>query len=88
MDASHFTLVGMWEQMGWIAKAVVIILAAMSIWSLGFAIERLWRFRQAKKESLKVALGITPLLKQHKLTNHRLREGQAFSHSHLAGGPY
>ena len=67
MDASQFSLMGMWEQMGWIAKGVVIILAAMSIYSLGFAIERLWKFHKAKQESLKVALGVTPLLKQHKL---------------------
>ena len=39
----------------------------MSVWSLTIAIERLWRFQKAKKESLQVALGVTPLLKQHKL---------------------
>src|SRR5687768_4957045 len=85
MDASHFTLAGMWEQMGWIAKSVVIILAAMSIWSLGFAIERLWRFHKAKKESLQVALGITPLLKQHKLDEAiAFAKDKRFKHSHLA----
>lgn len=85
MDASHFSLAGMWEQMGWIAKAVVIVLAFMSVWSLGFAIERLWRFRKAKKESLQVALGITPLLKQHKLEEAiAFAKDKRFRHSHLA----
>jgi len=85
MDASHFTLAGMWEQMGFIAKAVVIILALMSVWSLQFAIERLWRFRQAKKESLRVALGVTPLLKQHKLEEAiKFAKDKQFRHSHLA----
>lgn len=85
MDASHFSMMGMWEQMGWIAKGVVIILAAMSIYSLGFAIERLWRFHKAKKESLKVALGVTPLLKQHKLDEAiALAKDKKFRHSHLA----
>lgn len=85
MDASHFTLAGMWGQMGWIAKFVVIILALMSIWSLGFAIERLWRFRKAKKESLQVALGVTPLLKQHKLDEAiAFVKDKKFRHSHLA----
>jgi biopolymer transport protein ExbB/TolQ len=85
MDASHFSLMGMWEQMGWIAKGVVIILAAMSIYSLGFAIERLWKFHKAKKESLKVALGVTPLLKQHKLDEAiALAKDKKFRHSHLA----
>jgi biopolymer transport protein ExbB len=85
MDASHFTLAGMWEQMGFIAKAVVVILAIMSIWSLGFAIERLWRFHRAKKESLQVALGVTPLLKQHKLEEAiSFAKDKKFRHSHLA----
>jgi len=85
MDASHFTLAGMWEQMGWIAKGVIIILAVMSIWSLGFAIERLWRVHQAKKESLQVALGVTPLLKQHKLEEAiAFAKDKRFRHSHLA----
>jgi biopolymer transport protein ExbB/biopolymer transport protein TolQ len=85
MDASHFTLAGMWEQMGFIAKAVVVILAIMSIWSLGFAIERLWRFHKAKKESLQVALGVTPLLKQHKLEEAiNFAKDKKFRHSHLA----
>jgi len=85
MDASHFTLMGMWAQMGLIAKAVVIILAIMSIWSTGFAIERLWRFHKAKKESLQVALGVTPLLKQHKLEEAiKFAKDKKFRHSHLA----
>jgi biopolymer transport protein ExbB/TolQ len=85
MNEAQFTVWGMWEQMGWVAKGVVIILAAMSIYSLGFAIERLWRFRQAKKESLKVALGVTPLLKQHKLDEAiTFAKDKRFRHSHLA----
>src|SRR5688572_4260886 len=85
MDASHFSMMGMWEQMGWIAKGVVIILAAMSIYSLGFAIERLWKFHKAKQESLRVALGVTPLLKQHKLDEAiALAKDKKFRHSHLA----
>ena len=67
-EAQHqFTIAGMWSVMTPIGKGVVIVLAIMSIWSLTIAIERLWRFQQAKKQSLKLALGITPLLKQHKL---------------------
>ncbi len=85
MDASHFTMMGMWAQMGFIAKSVVFILAAMSIWSTGFAIERLWRFHKAKKESLQVALGVTPLLKQHKLAEAiTFAKDKKFKHSHLA----
>lgn len=85
MDASHFTLAGMWAQMGFIAKAVVIILLIQSIWSLGFAIERLLRFKKAKDQSLKVAVGVTPLLKQRKLEEAiQFTRDKRFRHSHLA----
>ena len=86
MEAS-FSIVGMWESMTWMGRSVVILLAIMSIWSLTIAIERLWRFQLAKKESLQVALGITPLLKQHKLAEAiAFAKDKRFRHSHLAKG--
>jgi biopolymer transport protein ExbB/TolQ len=82
---SHFTIMGMWNSMTWAGKAVVIVLAIMSVWSLTIAIERLWRFHKAKKESLQVALGVTPLLKQHKLEEAiAFVKDKKFRHSHLA----
>ena len=84
MEAS-FSIMGMWESMTWVGKSVVILLALMSIWSLTIAIERLWRFQMAKKESLQVAVGITPLLKQHKLAEAiAFAKDKRFRHSHLA----
>src|SRR5690349_5695467 len=81
----NFSLVGMWESMTWMGRSVVILLAIMSIWSLTIAIERLWRFQMAKKESLQVALGVTPLLKQHKLAEAiAFAKDKKFRHSHLA----
>ena len=80
-----FSLMGMWNSMTWMGKAVVIILMLMSIWSLTIAAERLWRFQRAKKESLQVALGVTPLLKQHKLEEAiNFTRDKRFRHSHLA----
>src|SRR5260370_6979162 len=64
---SNFSVLGMWSTMNWGAKGVVVVLALMSIWSLTIAIERLIRFQRAKRESLAIALALTPLLKQHKL---------------------
>jgi biopolymer transport protein ExbB/TolQ len=82
---STFSLLGMWESMNWIARGVVFVLAIMSIWSLTIAIERLYRFQMAKKESLRLARDVTPMLKQHKLdeaiTHAKKKE---FQHSHLA----
>jgi biopolymer transport protein ExbB/biopolymer transport protein TolQ len=82
---AHFSMQGMWESMTWAGKAVVIILILMSIWSLTIAVERLWRFQKAKKESLQVALGVTPLLREHKLEQAiALARDKKYRHSHLA----
>ena len=85
MEASNFSLLGMWSSMNWVARGVVIVLLAMSIWSLTIAVERLWRFQKAKRESLDVAFKVTPLLKAHKLEDAiTLTSGAPYRHSHLA----
>lgn len=85
MEGTSFSMAGIWGAMGLIGKSVVILLALMSVWSLSLAIERLIRFTRAKKESLKVALGVTPLLKQHKLEEAiTFAKDKKFKHSHLA----
>src|ERR1051325_3149559 len=82
---TSFSMVGMWQTMNWLARGVVIVLALMSIWSLTIAIERLYRFQKAKRESLQVARGVTPLLKQHKLEEAiNYTKDKRFRHSHLA----
>jgi biopolymer transport protein ExbB/biopolymer transport protein TolQ len=82
---ANFSMQGMWESMTWVGKGVVIILILMSIWSLTIAVERLWRFHKAKQESLAVAKGVTPLLRDHKLDQAiSLAKDQRFKHSHLA----
>jgi biopolymer transport protein ExbB/TolQ len=80
-----FSIIGMWHSMNWLARGVVIVLAIMSVWSLTIAIERVWRFYKAKRESLQVALGVTPLLKQHKLEEAiNFAKDKKYRHSHLA----
>ena len=82
---SQFSIMGMWNSMTPLGKGVVIVLLLMSAWSLTIAIERLWRFHQAKAQSLQVAKGITPLLKQHKLEDAiSFAKDTRFKHSHLA----
>src|SRR5688500_10360614 len=82
---AHFSLMGMWNSMTLAGKSVVLILGLMSIWSLTIAMERLYRFQKAKKESLQVALGVTPLLKQHKLDEAvAFAKDKKYRHSHLA----
>ena len=40
-------LLELWEQMGWSVKALMGVLAIMSMWSVGVFFERLLTFSQA-----------------------------------------
>src|SRR5262245_52685962 len=75
----------MFEQMGPVAIAIAVTLFIMSFWSVGIAIERIYTFSQAKKQSKMFA----PLVAKH-LKDGRLKEAIALSsnkdyrYSHLA----
>jgi len=79
----EFGLVALWTSMGWVAKAVVVILALMSIYSLGLMIERWLTFKAAKTQSLKFATQATQLLKQNKL-KEVITASKSYKKSHLA----
>lgn len=79
----EFGILGMWGHMGWLARAVVIILACMSIYSLGLMIERWLTFNAAKKQSLRFATQATQLLKQNKL-REVIQASKTYKKSHLA----
>ncbi len=63
----EFTFAAIWATMTPLVKGITILLVIMSIYSLGLSIERWWNFNKAKKQSVKFALEIAPLLKQEKL---------------------
>jgi biopolymer transport protein ExbB/TolQ len=46
-----FTLVGLWHEMGFTARAVVVVLLAMSFYSLSISAERLLAYRKGKQLS-------------------------------------
>src|SRR5438552_2007400 len=50
-----FDLRSMWASMGFAAKAVVVLLAIMSAWSIGVMIDRYIAFSQARKQSREFA---------------------------------
>ena len=43
--------ISLWKQMGFVARAVVVILFVMSGWSIGVMIERWMAFNAARKQS-------------------------------------
>jgi biopolymer transport protein ExbB len=65
-----FTLVGLWTQMGIVAKGVVIILLLMSMYSIGITVERFLTFRRGRSQSIGYIGALQPLM----ATPGRLRE--------------
>jgi biopolymer transport protein ExbB/biopolymer transport protein TolQ len=78
-------LMHMWEQMGWVAKAVAFILVFMSMWSFGVAIERYYTFSQAKKQSKLYAPQVAKHLKEGRLKDAlTVSQSKTYQYSHLA----
>jgi biopolymer transport protein ExbB/TolQ len=78
-------LIEMWNQMGWVAKAVAFVLFFMSFWSVGVAVERIFTFTQARKQSKLYAPQVAKHLKEGRLKDAiALSQSKNFRYSHLA----
>ena len=75
MDLMH-----MWAQMGWVAKAIGVILIVMSMISFGVAIERIYTFAQARKQSKLYA----PQVAKHLKDAIAISSSKTYRYSHLA----
>jgi biopolymer transport protein ExbB/biopolymer transport protein TolQ len=80
MDMS---IAGLWQSMGAMAKGIFVILAFLSIYSLGVSIERWWNFKKAKQQSVRFALEVGQLLKQEKL-KEAIDLAKKYKNSHVA----
>jgi len=78
-----FDLRSMWSQMGAPAKAVVIILALMSAWSIGVMIDRFIAFSGARKQSREFAPAVAGCLKEGKI-EEAISVAEQNKRSHLA----
>ena len=76
-------LLGLWAEMGWAARIVVIVMLLMSVWSIWIMIERYLTFRSARKESLAYVPLVTDLLREHKLKNV-LDLSKKYKNSHIS----
>src|SRR6478609_2660296 len=77
-----FTLVGLWHEMGFTARAVVVILLVMSLYSLAIAGERLATFLRGRKLSRGYIEALAPLVENPE----RLREAVGLD-KRFAGSP-
>ncbi|MEW6364719.1 MAG: MotA/TolQ/ExbB proton channel family protein [Acidobacteriota bacterium] len=76
-------LLEMLESMGWTARGVMIVLAIMSVWSIGIAIERWLTFSKARKESRTLAPYLARCLKEGRVKD-AIDASMKNRHSHLA----
>src|SRR5438270_752263 len=75
----------MWQQMGFVAKAVAFVLFFMSMWSFGVAIERIFTFSQARSQSKLFAPQVAKHLKEGRLKDAvALSSSKNYRYSHLA----
>jgi biopolymer transport protein ExbB len=57
-----FSLLGLWGQMGAVAKTVVVILLGMSMYAIGIALERFLTFRRSWQRSVSYLAALQPLV--------------------------
>lgn len=81
--AIGFDPISMWNQMGWLAKAVVIILFIESAWSIGIMIDRQMAYNAARTQSRQFAPLVAGALKDGKLDD-AIKIADRFKKSHLA----
>jgi biopolymer transport protein ExbB/TolQ len=77
-----FTLVGLWHEMGFQARAVVVVLIAMSLYSLAITGERLLTYRRGRQQSRRYIEALAPLVE----AGGRLREAIGLEKG-FAGSP-
>lgn len=75
--------VALWTQMGWFARAIVIILFIMSAWSIGVMIDRYFAFNAARKQSRAFAPAVAGALREGKI-DEAIRVAERNKKSHLA----
>ncbi len=57
-----FTLVGLWNEMGLVARGVVLVLVAMSLYSLAITGDRLRTFWRGRKQSRLYIAALAPMV--------------------------
>jgi biopolymer transport protein ExbB len=77
-----FTLVGLWNEMGLVARGVVLVLVAMSLYSLAITGDRLRTFWRGRKQSRLYIAALAPMVEG----TGRLREAVGLD-KRFAGSP-
>ncbi len=76
-------MLGLWRSMGYFAKGIVFVLAAMSIYSLTIMVSKWWSLRRAQKETIKFAPEFSQFLEEDNLTE-AINLAESYKRSHVA----
>jgi biopolymer transport protein ExbB/TolQ len=60
-----FSLLGLWHQMGVVARGVVLILLGMSAYAIAIALERFLAFRKGRQRSIEFVAALQPMIGAH-----------------------
>jgi biopolymer transport protein ExbB/biopolymer transport protein TolQ len=81
--APQFDIVHLWQQMGTLAKTVVVALFIMSAYSIGVMIDRIMAYNGARKQSRAFAPAVAGALREGKL-DEAVKIADRYRKSHLA----
>jgi biopolymer transport protein ExbB/biopolymer transport protein TolQ len=84
-EDGQMNLVDIWNQMSFFAKAIAFVLFIMSMLSIGVAVERIYTFVQARKQSKLYAPQVAKHLKDGRLKDAiAISTSKNYRYSHLA----
>src|SRR5712692_6050694 len=75
--------ISLWNQMGWAARIVCIVLFIISAWSIGVMIDRWLAYSAARKQSRAFAPAVAGALRDRKL-DEAIKIAERHKKSHLA----
>ena len=78
-----FDVISMWNQMGYAARLIVLVMFLMSAWSIGIMIDRWIAFNAARKQSRQYAPVVAGALREGKL-DEAVKVSERYKKSHLA----
>jgi biopolymer transport protein ExbB/TolQ len=81
--AIDFSVMGVWRQMTWVARIVVIIMLIMSMWSIAIMVERYLTFSAARSQSREFAPKVAASLRSQKI-DEAIALSDKYKKSHLA----
>ena len=79
-----FSLLGLWNQMGIVAKGVVVLLIAMSMYAIGIGLERFLTYRRGRARSIAFIAALEPLIRSREKLDQAAHMGKNWQDAPLA----